>query len=810
MVLALALTGCNRLPGMPVFNTTTTTVATDGGNNNGGTDEGGNNGATDATTGDSTVGDATDNVPTGNIGDATTGDATSNVTGSATGGATNVGTSTTKGGNKTTATSATKSTAGQKEEVLLPSFIRNKNKTMTDRDNGIVFIDDDCNTLDLNSDDCYIYDHGGSLWVDKLNRTLFSGDPCRIIRGDTTSEMNWWFTYKLEAGITEAALITFNEHTKERVRGFDIYVSADNRKWTKVEPTYNEAEDVDLGYLKWKQRTYYVKGIDKKNKYMKIQFTKIDGEQYQPLIGRVRINNVSRMNDPTRFLEGRAAQTFYVSSKGTDENDGLSPEKPMTFASLGNRYFQPGDKILFKSGETFTGGSKITGFGSAAKRITVGTYGGAAKAKLQTRGDGVQVTLEVYADYVTIENLQISNRLGRTGLNIGANHAGANKDIIVQNCVFKDINVEAETFLFETGAIQAIAGGVEPTWFENMTIRNNTIDNVARIGIFVKGKWQDRDSLVNGEYKNGNKPWYANKNVTIVGNTLNDVQGDVILVIGCNKTIIEKNYCNNSYCIADATLKKHKDAGQVTSMATIWTQNVDKAYIQYNEVGYNQMPVGGNDGTAFDIDAYCTEHYIQYNYSHDNKGGFILLCEFDLVEGSDWYKMLDASHHEIRYNLTVNDGSDTKNFIFIGSKTLAQMNIYNNTVIQNKSNIKMLFLFNPVKDYYFTNNIFFGAGACNIGQQSASQNVVIDNNVFYGGTPTCSTTGIKITNVKNVDPKFVNAAFTNTAGKALRKEAIAAFTPKNKIAGATAVKNNGGKDINGTAISTNFYGCVKY
>jgi len=796
MMFALVLTGCNQLPGMPAINTTTTS-ATNGGNDDGWNDDGGN----DDGWNDDGNSDATDN----NGGDSTDvgTDSTDNVGGDVTGN----GTKTT---GKNTASSTTKATSGNKDDVLLPSFIRNDNKTMTDRDNGIVFIDDDCNTIDLNSPDCYIYDHGGSIWVDKLNRTLFSGDPCRIIRGDTTSSTNWWFTYKLEAGITEAALITFNEHSKERVRGFDIYVSTDNRKWTKVEPTYNEAEDIHLGYREFKQRTYRVSGIDKKNKYLKIQFTKIDGEQYEPLIGRVRINNVSRMNDPTRFLEGRAAQTFYISSKGSDENDGLSPEKPMTLASLANRYFQPGDKILFKAGETFTGASKITGFGSAAKRITIGTYGGTAKAKLQTRGEGTQVTLEVYADYVTIENLQISNRLGRTGLNIGANHTGANKDIIVQNCIFKDINVETETFLFETGAIQAIAGGAEPTWFENMTIRNNTIENVARIGIFVKNKSADRDSLVNGEYKNGNKPWYANKNVTIVNNTLNDVQGDVILVIGCNKTVIEKNYCNNSYCISDAMLKKHKDAGQVTSMATIWTQNVDKAYIQYNEVGYNQMPTGGNDGTAFDIDAYCTEHYIQYNYSHDNKGGFILLCEFDLVAGSDWYKMLDATQHEIRYNLSVNDGSDTKNFIFIGSKTLAQMNIYNNTIVQNKANIRMLFLFNPVKDYYFTNNIFFGAGACTIGDQSVSQNVVIDNNVFFGGTPSCTTSGVKLSNVKNVDPKFVNAAFTNTAGKALRKEAIAAFTPKNKITGATAVKNNGGKDINGTAISTNFYGCVKY
>ena len=42
-------------------------------------------------------------------------------------------------------------------------------------------------------------------------------------------------------------------------------------------------------------------------------------------------------------------------------------------------------------------------------------------------------------------------------------------------------------------------------------------------------------------------------------------------------------------------------------------------------------------------------------------------------------------------------------------------------------------------------------------------------------------------------------------------DALKAFVPQTKISGATNVKNNGGKDINGTKFDTlNFYGCVKY
>ena len=808
LAFALLLTGCNAAPDVPNSGTTTTTTATGGNDVEGDTTTDGGNDNT--TSGDNTTTDGGNNNTT-NGGNNTTngGNNTTNGGNNTTNGGNN---NTTTGGKNTTTKKTTTSTSSSaKEEVLLPSFERLSNGTCKDRDTGVVFIDDDCNSMSIGSEGCYMYDHGGKIWTDTLNKTLFNNDPVRIIRGDTTTSSAWWFSYKIDAGITEAALVTFNNHTKTRARGFDIYVSADGRKWTKVEPTYNQKEDLDLGYEGWIQRTYKVSGIDKKNKFLKIQFTAIDGEQYEPLIGRVRINNVGKMNDSTRFLEGRSAKTFYVSASGKDGNDGLSASTPMKPEVLTSRYFQPGDKILFKSGETMTGSTiRISGFGSASKRITISTYGGTKPAVLTTRGEGTKARLELFADYVTVENLTISNPLGEIGLSIAPAHSGANKDIIVQNCNFKDINKNADTFRFETGGIYAVASGGEPTWFENMTIRNNTFDNIARIAVFVTSKWAERTEKVGNKYVNGDNPWYANKNVNVSSNTLTNILGDGLLIIGCDKAIMEKNFVNNAYCISDSTLKKYAGT-MTTSAAAIWTQNVDKAYIQYNEVGYTNLPDhvnGGADGTAFDIDAYCTEHYIQYNYSHDNEGGFILLCEFDCQPGTDWYKMLDDTQHEIRFNLSLNDGCKPGFNTLIATLTVAQMNIYNNTFVKTATNSGFVGSFNKLKDYYFKNNIFYGAGACKIGNHTNSTNVVFDNNIFYGGTPSTNAT---VKNTKNVDPKFKNASFTNPYNKAMAAEAIKAFTPQNKVTGATSISNNGGKDLAGTAISsTNFYGCIKY
>jgi len=645
-------------------------------------------------------------------------------------------------------------------------------------------------------------------------------DPCRIIRGDTTSSAAWWFSYKLDAGITEAAIFAFNDHQdKERTRGFDVYVSADNRKWTKVEPTYSTKDDLLMTAdpsRKWILRTYKVTGIDKSNKYLKIQFTAMDGEQYEPLIGRVRINNINKMEDPYRNLEGRAAKTFYVSTAGVEGNDGLSPECPLHPDVLHTRYFQPGDKILFKSGETMLGsGIKLSGFGTASKRVTVSTYGGSAPAKLATRGDQTRSKLEVYIDCVTIENLEISNPLGRVGLTVGPGHAGANKGIIIQNCTFKDVNKNADTFVFESGAVQIAASGGEPTWFEDLVVRNNTIHNVARIGVFVTSSWAERTNCVNGEYKNGNEQWYANKNVSLTGNTLTDVQGDGLLIIGCNGARIENNFANNTYCVNESTLKKHKATGLTTSVAVMWTQNVDKGYVQYNDVGYTNLPDhanGGADGTPFDIDGLCTNHFIRYNYSHNNEGGFILLCEFPpSFLSATWQSMLKETTHQIGFNLSVNDGCKPGYAVFIVTSTLAQMNIVNNTFITRSGSTSLLMATETVMTgYTFKNNIFYGASTCNIGSCYGASQFVFDNNVFCGGTLSYGN-GITVTNTKNVDPNFANASFNSpNSSQNLRSQAIAAFTPRNKISGAYTNVNGGGKDINGSSFSSAFYGCVKY
>jgi hypothetical protein len=76
--------------------------------------------------------------------------------------------------------------------------------------------------------------------------------------------------------------------------------------------------------------------------------------------------------------------------------------------------------------------------------------------------------------------------------------------------------------------------------------------------------------------------------------------------------------------------------------AGIWTFHANGTVIQRNEVF--GMRFNGCDGSGFDVDYDQDGTIVQHNLSHDNEGGFILLCT-------------DAQPRtaQIRFNLSVDD-----------------------------------------------------------------------------------------------------------------------------------------------------------
>jgi hypothetical protein len=74
------------------------------------------------------------------------------------------------------------------------------------------------------------------------------------------------------------------------------------------------------------------------------------------------------------------ATDYYVSSDGDNSFTGLTTDQAWkTVAKVNSMTFAPGDRILFRRGDTFAGGLIIKVNGTSIRRITIGAYGTGAK-----------------------------------------------------------------------------------------------------------------------------------------------------------------------------------------------------------------------------------------------------------------------------------------------------------------------------------------------------------------------------------------------------------------------------------------------
>ena len=558
-----------------------------------------------------------------------------------------------------------------------------------------------------------------------------------------------------------------------------------------------------LGYG-WYRRLYKATGIAPSNIYAKIVFSKEYSSSHVdafliPQVGRVRINNLEKMNSNDRYLEDRYSATFYVDAKdGSDNNDGLSPEKAVkSLFKVSSRYYQPGDKILFKKGQTYNGSLEIRGFGNDSHEIYVGSYGSGTAPKLAGRSGA---TISIAASGITVDGLEVTNAKGTTGIYIEPMDVGEVKNITVKNCNIHDVNTAQNNFAgYATGGIIVqVGGGEAPTWINGLHIKNNTITDVSRVGItvtslnwaFRPGRWGNNDYAKEG--------WYPLKNCVVSGNTVKNSAGDGIVVFCTEGALIEKNTVYNAACT--------KHTGY--AIAGLWTSNTSKSVIQYNEVAYTRLKDGNADGEAFDIDITEDNTTLQYNYSHDNESGFLLMCNVD-----DGLKI--SKNAVVRYNLSVNDATKSGQGVFMLTHQNPGTQIYNNTIYMGGKSRHVYPVFAwgwedktwPAK-ITFTNNIFYGeAGIEYEYLLNNVTNVAFNYNLFHGVGVPPSVRGVTLNGNVTGDPGFKN----KNPNHDNRAAAIAGFTPGKAPAGAVVVSGNGGKDINGASIgSAKFFGAVKY
>ena len=102
-----------------------------------------------------------------------------------------------------------------------------------------------------------------------------------------------------------------------------------------------------------------------------------------------------------------AQQTYYISTSGSDSNNGTSESKPWKSISKVNSFsFKPGDRILFKRGGRWNQEILPRSSGSAGNLITIGAYGSGNKPIISPNSGSYAINIRIKS-YYRIENLHV-------------------------------------------------------------------------------------------------------------------------------------------------------------------------------------------------------------------------------------------------------------------------------------------------------------------------------------------------------------------------------------------------------------------
>jgi hypothetical protein len=488
------------------------------------------------------------------------------------------------------------------------------------------------------------------------------------------------------------------------------------------------------------------------------------------------------------------AETFYVDHEsGNDNNSGLTPSSAWRSLNKVNAYsFSPGDTILFKSGAEWTGILHLKNQGSPGKPIVVDKYGGdkycnskydsvkdvgekngdeeSGGAKLPLiRGDGAQYPYVVFLDNVQnceVNNLEImdagkDSAAVRSGVYVLAKNIGTSHHIYLKKLFIHDIDGFCNHEIGYGDAINWYCqADQQKTNFDDLLIEDCRMERIERNGI-----WGWTDHWVRNN-------WYPSRNVVIRNNYLKNIGMSGIVVIGCDSAITEYNYVEKPSMGGDGGIG-------------IWTWSSDNCIVQFNEV---TGTYGTHDAQAFDSDWNCRNNIYQYNYSHDNAGGFMLVCTPALNPSNP-----GCIGTIIRYNLSVNDGAILNTFSIWGP--CEDTWIYNNTVYADTS-LHIPLIFHGQWDSWatgthFYNNIFNTSGNFQFIFGSSSGNT-FSNNLWSGNftDPPQDPSGVF------QDPLFRGPGFTKPDDLILREGSPA-------VGSGILIQNNGSRDYRGNVVSQN-------
>jgi hypothetical protein len=369
------------------------------------------------------------------------------------------------------------------------------------------------------------------------------------------------------------------------------------------------------------------------------------------------------------------SRTYYISPDGDDTRTGLSEDRAwQTIQRINEKEFGPGDRILFRGGEAFTGTIILTGedAGIGSSRLTLSSF-----------GEGRAVILGLEAEGLTADSCSFLS-IGKLVFRGSGRKSGNTTDgLLLRQC--DDIELED----LDVHGFQH--SGVHLHQCDDAAIRNVHAHENGFAGIHVTGNtaWDtvnyDNHNLYIGYCVAENNPGDPTE--------LSNHSGNGILASSVKGGTIE--YCeafNNGW---DMPWTGNGPVG-------IWVWDCTDFTIQRCVSHHNRTNPVAADGGGFDLDGGVSHSVIQYCISHHNEGAGFGLYEFGAAK--PW------ENNTIRYNISQDDGSINGGSIGIWKSdnqgVMRNCTIYNNTLCNSLEDGSNIWLYDHYTGFGFYNNVF--------------------------------------------------------------------------------------------------------
>lgn len=487
---------------------------------------------------------------------------------------------------------------------------------------------------------------------------------------------------------------------------------------------------------------------------------------------------------------------FVDASAGSDTASGTARDRAwQTLARVNATTFQPGDRILLKGGQVWADQQLWPkGSGSAGKPIVIDAYGDPAAGLpyIRTNGkvaspflsngqknpDTVGLTGAVNLrnqQYVHIANLELSNdddfatdittgSYVRDGVSVSINadklDAGAETvmhDIQISNLDVHNIDGPSSWQKIHYGGVnfqvfgskQWTEYGTGGYHFQDIRIADNTFTDVELHAVQFAFNWfGDAQGTTDqtGKFHEGwEQLWvrdqdFYSRDVYIGHNYAESIGQGPFQFADTQRLLAEYNEANG-------WLERYS---QVSAGLYLWA-GADSV-MRFNEI-YGG-PANQYDATPWDLEFTNFNVTYEYNYSHDNEGGWMAY-------------MGNSSNSIARYNLSVNDnGVIWKNML---STNYSPTYVSNNVFVYDGSQLESFHDEVLKSRVYFFNNVFYNTSTTPTNwyrKDGALDLGVFSNNAFFESGGVASPKQPADAAAVTADPQFVGnvADYARNAG----------------------------------------------